>query len=33
MKDTYTVTIDDARTIPKEGVVAAACVIDALENQ
>ncbi|MDL0119279.1 MULTISPECIES: hypothetical protein [Halobacterium] len=33
VKDTYTVTIDDARTIPKEGVVAAACVIDALENQ
>jgi uncharacterized protein YxjI len=33
LKDTYTVTIDDASTVPKEAVVAAACVIDALENE
>jgi len=33
IKDTYTVTIDDASTIPREAVVAAACVIDALENE
>ncbi|AHG02749.1 hypothetical protein HALDL1_03255 [Halobacterium sp. DL1] len=33
LRDTYTVTIDDASNVPKEAVVAAACVIDALENQ
>ncbi|MDH5020548.1 LURP-one-related/scramblase family protein [Halobacterium rubrum] len=33
LKDTYTVSIDDAGTVPKEAVVAAACVIDALENE
>jgi uncharacterized protein YxjI len=33
LKDTYTVSIDDASTVPKEAVVAAACVIDALENE
>jgi uncharacterized protein YxjI len=33
LKDTYTVTIDDASSVPKEAVVATACVLDALENQ
>ena len=33
LRDTYTVTIDDASTVPKEAVIAAACVLDALENQ
>ncbi|QDX39926.1 LURP-one-related/scramblase family protein [Salarchaeum sp. JOR-1] len=32
LKDTYTVTIDDASDVPKEAVVAAACVLDALED-
>ncbi|WP_280588248.1 hypothetical protein [Halorubrum sp. Boch-26] len=33
MRDSYTVTIDDASDVPKEAVIAAACVLDALENQ
>jgi uncharacterized protein YxjI len=33
VRDTYTITIDDASTVPKEAVIAAACVLDALENQ
>ena len=33
MRDAYTVTIDDASDVPKEAVVVAACVLDALENQ
>jgi len=33
MRDTYTVTVDDASDVPKEAVVAAACILDALENQ
>ena len=33
LRDTYTVTIDDASDVPKEAVVAAACILDALENQ
>ncbi|WP_299235280.1 hypothetical protein [Natronomonas sp.] len=33
LRDTYTVDIDDASTVPKEAVVAAACVLDALENK
>lgn len=33
LRDTYTVTVDDASDIPKEAVLAAACVLDALENQ
>jgi len=33
LRDAYTVTVDDASDVPKEAVVAAACVIDALENQ
>jgi uncharacterized protein YxjI len=33
LRDTYTVTIDDASGVPKEAVVAAACILDALENQ
>ncbi|WP_435098690.1 LURP-one-related/scramblase family protein [Halarchaeum sp. P4] len=32
LKDKYTVTIDDASDVPKEAVVAAACVLDALEG-
>jgi uncharacterized protein YxjI len=32
IRDTYDVTIDDASTVPKEAVVAAAMVIDAIEN-
>jgi len=32
LKDTYTVTIDDATDVPKEAVLAAACILDALEN-
>ena len=33
LRDTYTVSIDDATTVPKEAVVATACVLDALENK
>jgi uncharacterized protein YxjI len=33
LRDTYTVSIDDASDVPKEAVVAAACVLDALENE
>ena len=33
LRDTYTVTIDDASAVPKEAVLAAACILDALENQ
>jgi uncharacterized protein YxjI len=33
MRDAYTVTIDDASDVPKEAVIAAACVLDALENK
>ncbi|MFW5917734.1 MAG: LURP-one-related/scramblase family protein [Halorubrum sp.] len=33
LRDAYAVTIDDASDVPKEAVVAAACVLDALENQ
>ena len=33
LRDAYTVTIDDASDVPKEAVVAAACILDALENQ
>jgi len=33
LRDSYTVTIDDASDVPKEAVVAAACILDALENQ
>lgn len=33
LRDSYTVSIDDDSTIPKEAVIAAACVLDALENQ
>ncbi|WP_049926354.1 LURP-one-related/scramblase family protein [Natronomonas moolapensis] len=32
LRDTYTVSIDDAGNVPKEAVIAAACVLDALEN-
>ncbi|WP_122091171.1 LURP-one-related/scramblase family protein [Halalkalicoccus subterraneus] len=33
LRDTYTVSIDDASDIPKEAVIASACILDALENQ
>ncbi|WP_336025105.1 LURP-one-related/scramblase family protein [Halobellus salinisoli] len=33
LRDTYIVSIDDASNVPKEAVIAAACVLDALENQ
>ena len=33
LRDKYTVSIDDASTVPKEAVLAAACILDALENQ
>jgi uncharacterized protein YxjI len=33
LRDTYTVTIDDASNIPSEAVIAAACILDALENK
>jgi len=33
MRDAYTVSIDDASGVPKEAVIAAACILDALENQ
>ena len=33
LRDTYTVSIDDASNVPKEAVVASACIIDALENK
>ena len=33
LRDAYTVTVDDASDVPKEAVIAAACILDALENQ
>ncbi|WP_136715818.1 LURP-one-related/scramblase family protein [Halorientalis salina] len=33
LRDAYTVSIDDASDIPKEAVIASACILDALENQ
>ncbi|WP_435092974.1 hypothetical protein [Halorubrum sp. N11] len=33
LRDAYTVTIDDANDVPKEAVIATACVLDALENK
>jgi uncharacterized protein YxjI len=33
LRDTYTVTVDDASDVPREAVIASACVLDALENQ
>lgn len=33
LRDTYMVSIDDASNVPKEAVIAAACVLDALENK
>jgi uncharacterized protein YxjI len=32
LRDTYTVSIDDAGDIPKEAVIISACILDALEN-
>jgi len=33
LRDTYTVSIDDASSVPKEAVIVAACILDALENK
>lgn len=33
LRDAYTVSIDDASGVPKEAVIASACILDALENQ
>ena len=33
LRDSYTVTIDEASSVPREAVVATACVLDALENK
>lgn len=33
LKDTYKVTIDKSSDVPREAVMAVACVIDALENK
>ena len=33
LRDAYTVSIDDASDVPKEAVVACACILDALENK
>jgi uncharacterized protein YxjI len=33
LRDTYTVSIDDASDVPKEAVIASACILDALENK
>ena len=33
LRDTYQITIDDASTVPKEPIVAAAMVIDAIQDR
>lgn len=33
LKDTYEVTINESSTVPREAVMASACVLDALENK
>ena len=33
LRDAYTVSIDDAGDVPKEAVIASACILDALENE
>ncbi|WP_435066934.1 LURP-one-related/scramblase family protein [Haloplanus sp. C73] len=33
LRDAYTVNIDDASNVPKEAVIATACILDALENK
>jgi uncharacterized protein YxjI len=33
LRDTYTVSIDDVTNVPKEAVIATACILDALENK
>ncbi|ELY67605.1 hypothetical protein C492_00045, partial [Natronococcus jeotgali DSM 18795] len=33
LRDAYTVSIDDVSDVPKEAVIASACILDALENQ
>ncbi|MFD1564452.1 LURP-one-related/scramblase family protein [Haloarchaeobius amylolyticus] len=33
LRDAYTVSIDDASDVPKEAVIASACILDALENK
>ncbi|ESS06646.1 MAG: hypothetical protein A07HB70_01367 [uncultured archaeon A07HB70] len=32
IRDSYTVSIDDATNVPGEAVIATACILDALEN-
>ena len=33
LRDAYTVSIDDASDVPREAVIASACILDALENK
>ncbi|ELZ16984.1 LURP-one-related/scramblase family protein [Natrinema limicola] len=33
LRDAYMVSIDDASDVPKEAVIASACILDALENE
>jgi uncharacterized protein YxjI len=33
IRDSYTVSIDDATNVPREAVIATACILDALENK
>ncbi|RAW46957.1 hypothetical protein DQW50_00795 [Halorubrum sp. 48-1-W] len=33
LRDAYTVSVDDAGDVPREAVIASACILDALENQ
>ena len=33
LRDAYTVSIDDGSAVPKEAVIASACILDALENK
>lgn len=33
MKDTYKVTVDNNSNVPREAIMASACIIDALENK
>ena len=33
LRDAYTVSVDDASDVPREAVIASACILDALENQ
>jgi uncharacterized protein YxjI len=33
LRDAYTVSVDDASDVPREAVIASACILDALENK